>query len=87
LLLLKVARRQPQVEIALFIGTSSTEASANEGGPSPSPEQEDGEDNTEAQAESGLDEEIGQATIPLNGSIRLQIPCHRIFAVITIPFH
>lgn len=55
-----------QVEIALLICASSTEASADEGGPCSAAEQDNREDDAEAEADGGLDEEVGEAAIPLD---------------------
>jgi hypothetical protein len=64
-LLLKFSRSLLQAEVALLIGTASTEADTNECGPCSSLEQKDGEDDTETETEGGLDEEVGEAAIPL----------------------
>lgn len=51
--------------VALLIRAAGTETDADEGGPRPPLEDEDGEDDTEAEAEGGLDEEVGEAAVPL----------------------
>jgi hypothetical protein len=73
LLLLKVACGEFQVDVALLVGSSGTKASANVRGPSSSSEEKDGEDDAETETEGRLDEEIGQAAIPLKGNVRTNI--------------
>ncbi len=63
--LLQVASRLLQVEIALLICASGSEACADESGPSSAAEQDNREDDTEAETDGGLDEEVGKAAIPL----------------------
>lgn len=52
--------------ISFFPSTSGTEAKTNPSGPSSPLEQEDGEDNTERQAEGGLDDHGRDGAVPLN---------------------
>lgn len=54
-----------QAGVALLVRAAGTETDADEGGPRPPLEDEDGEDDTEAEAEGGLDEEVGEAAVPL----------------------
>ena len=44
---------------------AGTETGADEGGPRAALEKEDGEDDAEADAEGGLDEEVREAAVPL----------------------
>lgn len=54
-----------QAAVALLIRAAGTETDADKGGPRPPLEDEDGEDDTEAETEGGLDEEVGEAAVPL----------------------
>ena len=54
-----------QVEVALLVRPAGTETGADEGGPRAALEKEDGEDDAEADAEGGLDEEVREAAVPL----------------------
>lgn len=54
-----------QAVIALFMCTSGTKAQSNKRGPRPPFEEENGEDNTKAQAERRFYQEVGEAVIPL----------------------
>ena len=67
-LLLEVSRCLLEAEVALLVGSSCTETDADERGPRSSLEYKDGEDNTESEAESRLDEEIGKASVPLSSN-------------------
>ena len=62
---LEVPCRLLQVEVALLICTAGAKAYAGECRPGPALEQDDGEDDAEAETESGLDEEVREAAIPL----------------------
>lgn len=54
-----------QAEVALLVRSAGTESDADEGGPRSPLEQEDGEDDTESETEGRLDEEVGEAAVPL----------------------
>jgi len=54
-----------QGKVTLLIGPSGTEPNTDKGGPRAAFEHENGEDDAEAEAEGGLDEEIRETTIPL----------------------
>lgn len=64
-MLLQVARRLSQVDVALLVCAASTEASTDESRPSSATEKNDGEDDTETEADGGLNQEVGKASIPL----------------------
>ena len=55
---LQVSSRLLEVVVALLVGPTSTKTNTDERGPSSSLEQEDGEDDTESEAEGRLDEEV-----------------------------
>jgi hypothetical protein len=61
----KVARGLLQAVIAFLVGAAGTEADTNKGRPRAAAEEQHREDNTEAEAERGLDEGVGQAAVPL----------------------
>lgn len=54
-----------QAVIALFMRASCTKAQSNKCRPRPPLEEENGEDNAKAQAESRFYQEVGEAVIPL----------------------
>lgn len=54
-----------QAVVALLVCPARTETRADDGGPRPALEQEDREDDAEAEAEGGLDQEVGEAAVPL----------------------
>ena len=64
--LLQVTSRLLQVEIALLICSSGSEACADESRPCSAAEQDNREDDTETETDGRLDEEVGQAAIPLD---------------------
>lgn len=68
-LLLQIPGGLLEVEVALLIGPAGTETGADERGPRPALEQQDGEDDAEAEAEGGLDEEVREAAVPLSKSV------------------
>jgi hypothetical protein len=55
--------------VSLLPSTTGTEAEANPGRPGPPLEQQDGEDNTEGQAEGGLDDHGGNGAVPLHNQL------------------
>lgn len=57
--------------VAFFPGPSGTETEANPCGPCASLEEEDGEDDTETDTESGADEHGREAAIPLQSSVSM----------------
>lgn len=63
--LLQVSGGLLQVEVALLVGSSGPETGTQVRGPGSSLEQENGEDDAESETEGGLDEEVGEAAIPL----------------------
>jgi hypothetical protein len=65
LLPLDIPRRGLQAVVALLVGAPRAEADADQGGPGAALEEQDGEDHAEAQAEGGLDDEVGEAAVPL----------------------
>jgi hypothetical protein len=67
--LLEVPGSLLQARVALFVGAAGTEADSDKGRPCAALEQENGEDDAETEAEGGLDEEVGQAAIPLEETI------------------
>lgn len=54
-----------ETRVALLICATSTETGTDEGRPCAALEKEDGEDDTEGEAEGGADEEGGEAAVPL----------------------
>lgn len=58
-----------EVEVALLVCPSGTKAGTDEGRPRSALEQQDGEDDAEAEAEGGFDDEVRQAAIPLRNSV------------------
>lgn len=62
---LEIAGCPLEVGVALLVGAAGAEAYAGKGGPGSALEQDDGEDDAEAQAEGGLDEEVREAAVPL----------------------
>lgn len=70
-LLPDLARGLLQAEVALLVCPAGAEASAHNGRPRPALEQEDREDDAEAEAEGGLDQEVGEAAVPLFGVRRV----------------
>lgn len=65
LLPLEIPCRLLQVEVALLICTTSSESHTDKCRPCPPPEEENREDDTEAEAEGGFNEGVGEAAIPL----------------------
>lgn len=61
--------------VALLPCTSSTEAKTNGRGPRAALEEEDREDNTERQTETGADEHRGETAVPLHRAVS-----HRVLA-------
>lgn len=66
--LLEGARGLLEVVVALLVGAAGTETRAEEDGPGAALEEEDREDDAEAEAEGGLDDEVGEAVVPLGSS-------------------
>lgn len=64
-----------QVEVALLVRPSRTETDADKRGPRSSLEQDDGEDDAKSETEGRLDEEVGEAAVPLRKTISLR--CHQ----------
>ena len=69
-MLLEVPRGLLEAVVALLVRATGAEADADKGRPCSPLEQEDGEDDAEAEAEGGLDEEVGEAAVPLYGLTR-----------------
>ena len=76
-LLLQVSRSLLQAKVALLVGTAGTEANTDKGGPCSSLEQKDRENDTETETERRLDEEVGEAAVPLEliSTVNLCIDC------------
>lgn len=64
-LLLQIPCRLLQAEVALFVCAAGTESDADECRPGAALEEEDRENDAKTEAEGGLDEEVGQAAVPL----------------------
>lgn len=64
-LLPDLARGLLQAVVALLVCPAGAEARAHDGRPRPALEQEDREDDAEAEAEGGLDQEVREAAVPL----------------------
>jgi hypothetical protein len=64
-LLLDVPRRSLEAGVALLVRPPRTEPGTDEGGERPPLEEQDGEDDAEAEAEGGLDDQVGEAAVPL----------------------
>lgn len=54
-----------QAVVALLVRPAGAEARTHDGRPRPALEQQDREDDAEAEAEGGLDQEVGEAAVPL----------------------
>lgn len=63
--------RALELPITLCVPSSRTEAQAHPGRECASLKQKDGEDDTETGAESGLDDEVGEALVPLR-TVRIE---------------
>ena len=64
-LFLEIASGNFQIDVALLVGSTGTEASANKGRKCSSFEQEDREDDAEAETNGRFDNEVREAAIPL----------------------
>lgn len=58
-----------ETRVALLIRATSTETCTDESRPCAALEEEDGEYDTEGEAEGGADEEGGEAAVPLEGCL------------------
>ena len=56
-----------EAKVALLVRPTSSKPNTYERRPRPPLEQEDGEDDAETEAEGGLDQEVREAAIPLDG--------------------
>lgn len=62
---LDVPRRLLQAVVALLVRPPGAESDTDKCGPRPPLEEQDREDDAEAEAEGGLDDQVGQAAVPL----------------------
>ena len=69
LLLLELSSGLLQAVVAFLIGAAGTETDADQGRPGTALEEQNGEDDTEAEAEGRLDDQVGQAAVPLGRNV------------------
>jgi hypothetical protein len=64
-LLLDVPCRSLEAGVTLLVRPPRTEPGTDERGERPPLEEQDGEDDAKAEAEGGLDDQVGEAAVPL----------------------